>query len=410
MQSPSTVSPQAKPLQTIVPVPSSPSPIIDYTSVPCIPPPTTQDRLNSILEPKFSDLKLEELRRGIKLFASDRDWEKFHTPRNLLLALMGEVGELTEIFQWKGESCSKDLPEFTPMEREQVGEELSDVLLYLVRLADVCGIDLSKAVLDKLQRNGEKYPVSACKGSAAKYTAYINRRDNMPEYDRPSMSEDPSKRKRFSGQQLDHLSEIARNANWSLASLSYEEREKVCADLGITKDRLQNFFNNRKPKDMKKAKIRMDGQDESSSEHISGPPPMSQGPPTPMSVSMPLGVVQGSNSVTSAPTSLPLSSMPSVATMQAVAQILPGAPQHLTSHLPQLHHAPQSLASVLVKQESTNGAASIADVLAAAVEASGVVTGVPDHSVTNAALAAVAAVPLCTALGQVPTGPIPGSL
>ena len=96
---------------------------------------------------------------------------QFHQPRNLLLALVGEVGELSEIFQWKGE-VAPGLPDFSREERIHVGEELSDCLLYLVRLADVCGINISQAVSDKIAKNAAKYPAELCRGSAEKYTAY----------------------------------------------------------------------------------------------------------------------------------------------------------------------------------------------------------------------------------------------
>ena len=86
-----------------------------------------------------------------------RDWDQFHTPRNLALALVGEVGELCEIFQWKGE-VEPGLPGFSAREIEHVGEEMSDVLLYLTRMADRCGIDLGEAVVSKLEKNARKYP------------------------------------------------------------------------------------------------------------------------------------------------------------------------------------------------------------------------------------------------------------
>ncbi|GAQ84368.1 hypothetical protein KFL_001860150 [Klebsormidium nitens] len=112
--------------------------------------------------------ELQELQAS---FAKDRDWDQFHSPRNLLLALVGEVGELSELFQWRGE-VPRGLPGWTPPEREHLGEELADVLLYLVRLADVCGVDLGRAALRKLEKNAQKYPVDACRGSSQKYTAY----------------------------------------------------------------------------------------------------------------------------------------------------------------------------------------------------------------------------------------------
>mmetsp|Transcript_15323 Transcript_15323/g.35599 ORF Transcript_15323/g.35599 Transcript_15323/m.35599 type:complete len:103 (+) Transcript_15323:418-726(+) len=82
-----------------------------------------------------------------------------------------KVGELAEIFQWKGEVQPK-LPGWSAAEREHLGEELSDVLLYLVRLSDVCGVDLPAACEAKLAKNARKYPADLCRGSARKYTEY----------------------------------------------------------------------------------------------------------------------------------------------------------------------------------------------------------------------------------------------
>lgn len=105
---------------------------------------------------------LDVLKQKMDDFAKERDWERFHSPRNLLLALVGEVGELSEIFQWKGE-VPKGLPDWGEEEKLHLGEELSDVLLYLVRLSDICGIDLGKAALRKVDLNAIKYPVSLSK-------------------------------------------------------------------------------------------------------------------------------------------------------------------------------------------------------------------------------------------------------
>ncbi|KAK6146276.1 hypothetical protein DH2020_020145 [Rehmannia glutinosa] len=120
---------------------------------------------------------LEDLKEKLANFAKERDWDQFHSPRNLLLALVGEVGELSEIFQWKGE-VPRGLPDWPQEEKQHLGEELSDVLLYLVRLSDVCGIDLAKAALTKLELNAQKYPVQLCKGSSQKYYQIHNRKDN----------------------------------------------------------------------------------------------------------------------------------------------------------------------------------------------------------------------------------------
>lgn len=103
--------------------------------------------------------KLHLVTFSVKLvhFAKERDWDRFHVPRNLVLALTGEVGELAELFQWK-EDCPPGLPNWTDREKEHLGEELSDVLLYLVRLADRCGIDLPTAAIRKMSLNAKKYP------------------------------------------------------------------------------------------------------------------------------------------------------------------------------------------------------------------------------------------------------------
>ncbi|KAK8466662.1 hypothetical protein PHAVU_008G137600 [Phaseolus vulgaris] len=105
---------------------------------------------------------LDTLKQLLAQFAKERDWDRFHSPRNLLLALVGEVGELSEIFQWKGE-VPKGLPDWKEEEKVHLGEELSDVLLYLVRLSDICGVDLGKAALRKVQLNAVKYPAKLCK-------------------------------------------------------------------------------------------------------------------------------------------------------------------------------------------------------------------------------------------------------
>ncbi|KAM7263889.1 hypothetical protein ACFE04_001572 [Oxalis oulophora] len=102
-------------------------------------------------------VSLDLLKQKMAEFAKERDWDQFHSPRNLLLALVGEVGELSEIFQWKGE-VAKGLPDWKEEEKVHLGEELSDVLLYLVRLSHVCGIDLGKAALRKVRLNAIKYP------------------------------------------------------------------------------------------------------------------------------------------------------------------------------------------------------------------------------------------------------------
>ncbi|RWS31142.1 dCTP pyrophosphatase 1-like protein [Leptotrombidium deliense] len=118
-----------------------------------------------------SDLSLEKIRALQSEFCEQRNWRQYHTPRNLLLALTGEVGELAEIFQWKrDEQC--DVQNWTNEQRAHLGDELSDVLIYLIRMADICKIDLCSAVLKKIEKNAMKYPVDKVYGSSKKYNEY----------------------------------------------------------------------------------------------------------------------------------------------------------------------------------------------------------------------------------------------
>lgn len=108
------------------------------------------------------------LARALERFAADREWGQFHSPKNLVMALTGEVGELTEIFQWLTEAQSHGAGK-DPRTAQAVQDELADVLLYLVQLAAVLGVDLDQAVRQKLQKNAQKYPVDKARGSSRKY-------------------------------------------------------------------------------------------------------------------------------------------------------------------------------------------------------------------------------------------------
>uniref|UniRef100_A0A8C7CI88 dCTP pyrophosphatase 1 n=1 Tax=Neovison vison TaxID=452646 RepID=A0A8C7CI88_NEOVI len=112
---------------------------------------------------------LEDIRRLHAEFAAERDWGQFHQPRNLLLALVGEVGELAELFQWKPDE-EPGPQAWPPKERAALQEELSDVLIYLVALAARCHVDLPRAVLSKMDLNNRRYPAHLSRGSALKYT------------------------------------------------------------------------------------------------------------------------------------------------------------------------------------------------------------------------------------------------
>jgi NTP pyrophosphatase (non-canonical NTP hydrolase) len=110
---------------------------------------------------------LDELRRRLREFAAARDWEQFHSPKNLAMALVAEAGELVEHFQWLTEAESRALPEAS---RAEVARELADVLLYLVMLADKLGIDLGEAARQKIVLNEARYPAEQVRGSARKRT------------------------------------------------------------------------------------------------------------------------------------------------------------------------------------------------------------------------------------------------
>ena len=105
----------------------------------------------------------------LRQFAAERDWEQFHTPKNLVMALTGEVGELTELFQWLTPAESADIMADDEM-AVRVREEIADVLAYLLRLADVLAIDLDSALTDKIAKNAAKYPVDTSRSVATKYT------------------------------------------------------------------------------------------------------------------------------------------------------------------------------------------------------------------------------------------------
>ena len=112
--------------------------------------------------PRLVDV--QGLAQALAEFARERDWEQFHSPRNLLLAVVSEVGELAEVVRWSGDNE----PAITEANRQDWEDELADVFILLVRLADRSGVDLSTAFAKKLQKAREKYPIDEFKGSARK--------------------------------------------------------------------------------------------------------------------------------------------------------------------------------------------------------------------------------------------------
>ena len=121
------------------------------------------------LQPQDDDgaNKLDGLRRALREFAAARDWDQFHSPKNLAMALSVEAAELLEVFQWMTEAQSRTLDAST---REAASQEIADVLLYLIRLSDQLGIDPLAAAERKLVSNADKYPVDKARGSSRKYT------------------------------------------------------------------------------------------------------------------------------------------------------------------------------------------------------------------------------------------------
>ena len=111
--------------------------------------------------------QIQDLVEALRSFAAERDWDQYHSPKNLAAALSVEAGEVLEHFQWMKEQESLSISGDT---RDQIALELADVLLYLVRLADKLNIDLIKSANRKLEINAQKYPVERSRGSSKKYT------------------------------------------------------------------------------------------------------------------------------------------------------------------------------------------------------------------------------------------------
>jgi len=117
--------------------------------------------------PVNSDLLI--LREKLRAFAEARDWDQFHSPKNLSMALMVEVAELMEHFQWLTEEQTANLD---AEKKVVIAEELADILLYLVRISDKLDVNLNEAALNKLKKNAVKYPADKVRGSSKKYSEY----------------------------------------------------------------------------------------------------------------------------------------------------------------------------------------------------------------------------------------------
>lgn len=112
---------------------------------------------------------LRTLQQRLEAFAAARDWDQFHSPKNLAMALSVEASELVEEFQWLTEDESRALD---AERRERVRLELADVFIYVLRLADKLGVDLARAAADKMALNEQKYPAERVRGDARKYDQY----------------------------------------------------------------------------------------------------------------------------------------------------------------------------------------------------------------------------------------------
>ena len=112
--------------------------------------------------------ELEDLQLAIRKFAEEREWDQFHNIRNLFLALVGEVGEISEILQWTPDG-DIDALLANKVKKEALGEELADVLIYLLRMVDKAGIDIDAVTRAKLKSNAKKYPIDLAKGRSDKY-------------------------------------------------------------------------------------------------------------------------------------------------------------------------------------------------------------------------------------------------
>jgi len=115
----------------------------------------------------MTTVSIQEIIEALRLFAAERDWDQFHSPKNLSIALSVEAGELLEHFQWMTEEESRSL---SAKELQEVSDEMADVFLFLVRLADKLDVDLLTASRLKMELNAKKYPIEKCRGKSTKYT------------------------------------------------------------------------------------------------------------------------------------------------------------------------------------------------------------------------------------------------
>lgn len=122
-----------------------------------------------------ADTTLQQLKDRMASFVAERDWEQFHSPKNLSMSIAIEAAELMEHFQWLTVEQSKQL---SPDELAEIGEELADIVIYSLSLSNTLGLDLSQTILDKMEKNIRKYPREKVRGKAHKYTYYQRQDDD----------------------------------------------------------------------------------------------------------------------------------------------------------------------------------------------------------------------------------------
>ena len=125
-------------------------------------------------------MNIKDTQKQLADFADDRDWDQFHNPKNLAMALSVEASELVEIFQWLTPEQAEEIMDSS--QSDHVKEEVADVMIYLLRLADKLDIDLESIVNDKIVQNGKKYPVNLSKGNADKSTSFSSKIKKILEF------------------------------------------------------------------------------------------------------------------------------------------------------------------------------------------------------------------------------------
>lgn len=129
-----------------------------------------------------SKTQIEDLKKRILAFAQERDWEQFHSPKNLSMAISAEAAELMEHFLWQSaESSRKEVLE-EPL-REKITEEIADILIFAIEFANISKIDIATAITEKMKKNALKYPVEKAKGKSAKYTELLIKRKKFKKND-----------------------------------------------------------------------------------------------------------------------------------------------------------------------------------------------------------------------------------